>query len=53
VTDIRAVLCDSDSAWSIYRRMLGRELRTLRQLLAIEPRKLTTKQQDIRFAGLA
>src|SRR5438132_6373650 len=33
---------------SIYRRMLGRELPcTLRQLLAIEPRKLTAKQEDI------
>src|SRR3954467_12922292 len=33
---------------SIYRRMLGRELPcTLRQLLAIEPKKLPTKQKDI------
>src|SRR5258706_4130701 len=33
---------------SIYRRMLGRELPcTLRQLLAIEPRKLSAKQEDI------
>src|SRR5213075_1540668 len=33
---------------SIYRRMLGRELPcTLRQLLAIEPKKLTTRQQEL------
>jgi tetratricopeptide (TPR) repeat protein len=33
---------------SIYRRMLGRELPcTLRQLLAIEPKKLTAKQEEL------
>ncbi len=33
---------------SIYRRMLGRELPcTLRQLLAIEPKKLSAKQEDL------